>query len=335
MKTISLKDLAPKDTPGDGWYIIEAAGDHPHTIEDSTGAEVEFTLHVPTEVLEKIAETGVPEDGILVDKDHLSHDMAQSTEAYGWVRELAMCEGNLAARIEWTPLGKPLVEGKVYKHFSTEYMTTDEEVHSGSASPTKLTGLALTNRPANKAGQPPISSREGGEPLTPGHGGQGEDKKQPQNCNMNAEILAELGLAEDATEEDVLNAIRDLKSAQTAAETAEVSALVSSEEAACDVQLTEEEKEEIIEKLVENREFGMKYLRLVCSDKAAKKQPAARKYDDKSGRAVAPANKTNPNKDALALNSRAKEIIAEGKKSGQRISWRKAFAQAERESISK
>lgn len=335
MKTISLKDLAPKDTPGDGWYIIEAAGDHPHTIEDSTGAEVEFTLHVPTEVLEKIAETGVPEDGILVDKDHLSHDMAQSTEAYGWVRELAMCEGNLAARIEWTPLGKPLVEGKVYKHFSTEYMTTDEEVHSGSASPTKLTGLALTNRPANKEGQPPISSREGGEPLTPGHGGQGEDKKQPQNCNMNAEILAELGLAEDATEEDVLNAIRDLKSAQTAAETAEVSALVSSEEAACDVQLTEEEKEEIIEKLVENREFGMKYLRLVCSDKAAKKQPAARKYDDKSGRAVAPANKTNPNKDALALNSRAKEIIAEGKKSGQRISWRKAFAQAERESISK
>lgn len=147
MKTITREELASQETPGDGWYVIEAAGDHPHRYPDENGQELEFMLHVPPEVLEAVAGAGVPEDGLLVDKDHLSHDLDKSTEAYGWVRELAVCEGDLAARIEWTPLGRPLVEGKVYKHFSTEYGFSLEEARSGSVSPTRLIGLALTNRP--------------------------------------------------------------------------------------------------------------------------------------------------------------------------------------------
>ena len=72
--------------------------------------------------IEAIVEAGVPAEGLLVDKDHLSHDMSQSTEALAWVRELAACPReddagsyDLAAWLELTASGRPLIAGKVYR----------------------------------------------------------------------------------------------------------------------------------------------------------------------------------------------------------------------------
>lgn len=112
MKEITRKDLNNPETPGDGWYIIEAAGQHPHG---------EIMQNLTPEVLARVAAAGVPPEGVPVDKDHMSLQQDKTTEAMGWVRELALCEGNLAARIEWTPPGLALVQGKVYKHFSTVF----------------------------------------------------------------------------------------------------------------------------------------------------------------------------------------------------------------------
>lgn len=335
MKTITEKELqSAAETPGNGWFIIEAAGDHPHTYPDDDGKELEFMLHVPTEALEAVAAAGVPGEGLLVDKDHLSHDLDKSTEAYGWVKELAMCEGNLAARIEWTPLGLPLVAGKVYKHFSTEYSFNLEDARQGSVTPGELTGLALTNRPCNKVGQPAISSREGGAPLNPGQGGQGDEKKQQEpNKAMNAQILEALGLSETATDEEVLQAINDLKAAASSAEEAEVETMVCAEEAANDIQLTEEEKKEVIEELLTNREHGKRYLTLLCRDKAAQKNPQ-RKYGDGSKRATTTAAKpADKHADENRLISRAGELCNEARRAGKRLSFRVAFAQAKRENV--
>ena len=85
--------------------------------------------------------------GLPVDKDHLSYQEDKTTEAMGWVRELAMCAGNLAARIEWTPPGLALVQGKVYKHFPTVYPGAAEGCTMYE--PERLIGLALTNHPPN------------------------------------------------------------------------------------------------------------------------------------------------------------------------------------------
>lgn len=69
MKTITEKELqSAAEAPGNGWFIIEAAGDHPHTYPDDDGKELEFVLHVPSEALEAVAAAGVPGEGLLVDK---------------------------------------------------------------------------------------------------------------------------------------------------------------------------------------------------------------------------------------------------------------------------
>lgn len=70
-----------------------------------------------------IVEAGVPEEGLLTDVEHVSVAVTgpRDSRAYGWVRELAALpteEGlQLCARIEWTPLGLPLVRDRIYKHF--------------------------------------------------------------------------------------------------------------------------------------------------------------------------------------------------------------------------
>ena len=122
MKEISTADLQPATAPGDGWYIIEAAGEHATRVE-----EQELVQQLTPEALAAVAAAGVPAEGLPIDRDHLSLDSDNSTEAMGWVRELAMCGGNLAARIEWTSLGLPLIEGRVYKHFSTVYPAPSAE----------------------------------------------------------------------------------------------------------------------------------------------------------------------------------------------------------------
>ena len=156
MKQISKEDLQPATTPGDGWFIIEAAGQHA-----TRRGEVEFTQNLTPEVLAGIVEAGVPSEGLPIDRDHLSLDARNSTEALGWLRELAMCDGNLAGRIEWTPLGLPLIQGRVYKHFSTVYPPPGEQLAGGEYRPERLIGLALTNQPNNRLGQRPITNSLG------------------------------------------------------------------------------------------------------------------------------------------------------------------------------
>lgn len=157
MKQISKEDLQPAGAPGDGWYIIEAAGEHMTRVEDT-----ELVQRLTPEVLAAVVAAGVPAEGLPIDRDHLSLDSDNSTEAMGWVRELAMCGSDLAARIEWTSLGLPLIKGRVYKHFSTVYPPpTVEQLASGTYVPDRLIGLALTNQPNNKTGQPPITNSLG------------------------------------------------------------------------------------------------------------------------------------------------------------------------------
>lgn len=328
MKTISENDLQPQENPGDGWFIIEAAGDHPHVY--TLGEEkVEFTLHLPPEVLAAVAEAGVPAEGVLVDLDHLSHDPASPTQAYGWLRELAMCGDNLAGLIQWTPLGAPLVAGRIYRHFSTEYDTQQDAIRSGVVTPTRLSGLALTNRPANAQGQPAITSRasHGAAPLPTE-----ENNHKHHTKTMNPEIIAALGLPEDATDADILAAIADLKAAAENAAAAEADALVESEEASCGVELTPEEKEEIIDELLTNRATGEKILRLTCRCKANDKPAASRQYQDRSNRSSKTATHGDkPNASSVQVMSRAKELCNEARKQGRHLGFWTAKAQAERE----
>lgn len=55
--------------PGDGWFIIEAAGQHPARIDGQ-----QFTQNLTAEVLAGVAAAGVPTEGLPIDRVHLSQD---------------------------------------------------------------------------------------------------------------------------------------------------------------------------------------------------------------------------------------------------------------------
>lgn len=364
MKQISKEDLQPATTPEDGWFIIEAAGQHA-----TRRGEVEFTQNLSPEVLAGIVEAGVPSEGLPIDRDHLSLDARNSTEALGWLRELAMCDGNLAGRIEWTPLGLPLIQGRVYKHFSTVYPPPGEQLAGGEYMPERLIGLALTNQPNNKEGQPPITNSrervgevrmensapaaqeweedEAGylwtkEDFSEGEVPEGSKNKttEKEPTMYSPELLSALGLPEGATEADVLAAVQKLKqSAEVAnaavkkAEAAEADAVINAAERENGVELSAEEKEEAKQHIITNRAHGLKYVGLLCRDKrpaaAATEQPVAntRRYAGK----MPLVNRSTPEDGEKAIANRAQQLCDEARAAGKHLGYFTAVEMARTE----
>ena len=304
MKIIQRSELANQRKPTDGWQIIEAAGEHPCHITTPEGEQVPAVMVIDDAAVAAMVEAGVPEEGLLVDKDHLSHDMNQSTEALAWVRELAACPRedeaggyDLAAWLELTASGRPLIAGKVYKHFSTEYLLEHcERVAEGSYRPQRLDGLALTNRP-NNPGQRPITNsqkRVGGkyevritkdEVRESAPAARGRDNFSAASADAQAELrrdkeaaksnnnqtrtmnitesdmmtaLAKLGLGEEATGEDLLKAIDDLQLTVQNSEQAAAEEIVKN--ADTEGELDKEEQQLYADEVVKNRERGLRLL---------------------------------------------------------------------------
>lgn len=319
METISRKDLAPQEAPQDGWQIIEAHGNWPHVMEDGST----ITAVIDTAAVAALVSAGVPAEGLLVDKDHLSHDMANSTQAYAWVRRLAACPSaadpakyDLAAWLEFTALGKPLVQGKVYKHFSTEYElspTAAADLGSGRFRPLRLVGLALTNRP-NNGGQRPIFNRFPATTTTQTN----THTNMLTNEEYNA-LCAKLGLDADASFDAVSAAIDALFTDVQNAEEAAAEELVENTDT--EGELTEEEKDMFEREIVANRERGLRLLK----NRLGKKTSVRNRGGVNPTRPRSVLGKTAS---VSRIANRARELQAQGMNNGN---WTKCYNQARRE----
>lgn len=338
MKTITPKELRPLDDPGDGWHMIEAYGEHPYTLKDGT----EILQVVDNEAVQSMIENFTPE--LMVDKDHLSHNMENDTGAMAWAKELAGLDdgsGNLslAGLIEYSSAGLPLVKGKVYKRgFSTEYPPEDmEELGDGRFRPRRLAGLALTNRGNNK-GQRPISNREQTpeeqspdeenpqEAKPPLKNSESETPKQtPPQESMDtiAELKKILGLPEEATEQEVLDAVTALSDTAVGAATNEAETLIGAEGLA---DLPDEVKQDIIDELVTNRARGLRLLETL-KNRAPAPATGQPRYAGPSHRPSIDPKASKVKQETLFIN-RAHEIQASHQSRGRRISLWKAREQA-------
>lgn len=188
--------------------------------------------------------------------------------------------------------------------------------------------------------QNPTSNIQNQKDFQPPQGAEAEPQTQTntQTMQYNPELLALLGLADGATDEEVLTAVRALKEGADAAAEAEAEALVNSEEAKEGVELSEEEKKECREEVVTNRARGLRYTSMLCQNKRLSKAPAAGAVTNRyagAGRTPALTNRKSPQAAEQAICNRANEIIAERARNGQKMSWWTAVSQARLENPNK
>lgn len=188
--------------PGEGWYHLVPKGEFPHR---ESGVIQVVDAEALTAMLNRFnAEASAPGfRGLLVDQEHFSYDTNKSSEAYGWVREVANRANGLWGRIEWTPLGQAAVEGRQYKSLSPVWFPRDlETLGEKRARPTRLDAVGLTNMP-NLQGMIPLSNRAPDDAAA--------ETKVPAEQGALAEIGTALGLSGEAGVTEFLAAVSDLK----------------------------------------------------------------------------------------------------------------------------
>lgn len=225
---IHNRDGAAKD----GWYQIEVSGEHPAG-EGRTQIIDGIALHAIVHNFRSEAAEHEDFPGLLVDADHLSHDMEKDTAALAWLKDVDIRNGQLWGKLDLTDLGETAVTGRRYKFFSTEYPGDGlEDLGNGRVRPKRLSGLAFTNRPNNRGGKP-ISNRSGKSGA----------EEQTKNDDMK-NIAEKLGLPADADEAAILAKIATLMSS-------EATAKVDVQNRATEVTNLKTENKDLREKLVE------------------------------------------------------------------------------------
>ena len=207
--------------PGDGWYQIEALGEHPHPTAGVVQVIDAEAAQAITRRFNAEAAAGELRHGreLLIDHEHFSDQPDQETRAYGWLQELQQRADGIYGRIRWTGTGRAAVDGGDYRFFSTEYEPEDlQPVKSENrrpkaelkpVRPVRLAGLTLTNMNNNR-GQKPITNR--GDSFV------GAIASAAINTNTNInnhnrtmqKIAEQLGLAAEAGESAVLAEVTKL-----------------------------------------------------------------------------------------------------------------------------
>ena len=209
-KILNRNQSAP---PADGWYQIEVSGEHPAGKDRVQVIDQKALDSIVNRFKAEAAAAGCDFAGMLVDADHLSHDLDKSTAALAWCKDLDIRNGELYGQLELTDLGEAAVKGKRFKFFSTEYPEDGiEPAGPGKVRPLRIAGLAMTNRPNNRGARPMVNRGEhrqdaGGtlQNKSPADGG------ATKKTNMKT-IAETLGLPAEATEEQILAAIVALQS---------------------------------------------------------------------------------------------------------------------------
>lgn len=130
--------------------------------------------------------------------------------AAAWIKKLYKKGTSLLAEVEWTELGKEKVANGEYKYFSPEFKFQYTDAETGNVYNNVLLGGGLTNRPFIKEMSPVLLA----EDVTIDSLLLKEEEEVNQNqlevkeeFKLNSELLKALKLAEDASEDAVVEAV--------------------------------------------------------------------------------------------------------------------------------
>lgn len=202
MKAKNLRILNREGAlPEDGWYQIVPIGEFPVSAEGPQGQRIKLSQVIDPEAITAMATAFQTDGELLVDYDHASLDEDKPSEAAGWIREVEARADGLYARIEWTDTGNAAVTNKRYRYVSPVWNRNDcAQIGAGRVRPLRMDSLALTNVP-NLKGMRPLSNRADRDESLNNRAGEDQMK----------ELIMLLGLAETATDADVVAAVQALK----------------------------------------------------------------------------------------------------------------------------
>jgi phage I-like protein len=117
----------------------------------------------------------------------------EEAPAAGWIKQLELREGAIWGRVEWTPSGAAALNAKSYRYISPAL------IHDKAGTILSIAGAGLVNRP--NFAMPALNS----------------ERSSMKN------LLAKLGLAETATENEAIAAVDTLQTSLNAAKNGQVS----------------------------------------------------------------------------------------------------------------
>lgn len=174
---------AAQEAPG--WMLLFAAG----WGKLATGEK----FLVDPEALDLIrADIASRGNEVAFDYEHASVKGAQPAPASGWIKELVWEEGvGIRARVEWTEQAAAFIAKKEYRYFSPVFF-----VRKSDGRVCGLDSVALTNRPRT-TNLTPILAKLGSE-------------TNEETIMDRKQLIAALGLKEDATDADIVQAVAKL-----------------------------------------------------------------------------------------------------------------------------
>jgi len=228
------------EIPGEGdrpeWIRLLQTGEY---LNHPDGAH-EVTREHLEEMIENFERV---ETDLLVDKDHDSVFMGD-TRAAGWVMEVELREDGLYGRWpEWTPWGEELVGSREYRYLSPVYSLTSE-AKDGTPQGAKLHSVSLTNIPYMDTGEVDAISSNARDDDSPSSDPDDTDRPMERD-----ELIDLLDLDEDATDEEIREALIDLKNGEDEPE-ADPSDTDESEPDPSDSDEPEDEEEQELEEVV-------------------------------------------------------------------------------------
>ena len=225
--------------------LVSPIGTFPHSDGEQLCTREAFDA-----LVEKWRADGEPE--ILVDFDHAS-ETGGATEAAAWATALRSDEDGLHATFRMTDKGAEALSATRYRYLSPAWYV-DEDGH-----PTELSTIALTNRPnlpvprlLNRKPAEPAQNAEAGETITAPQVADAESTPEEginEKEKINMDKLREmLGLAAEATDEEVLAAVDALRAERDQLRSEKEQMEAAAKEAALDAEAEEfvEEKKEFV-----------------------------------------------------------------------------------------
>lgn len=305
--------------------LVSPIGTFPHPDGDQICTREAFDA-----LVEKWREDGEPE--ILVDFDHAS-ETGGATEAAAWATKLSSDDEGLHAVFRMTDKGAEALTATRYRYLSPAWYV-DEEGH-----PTELSTIALTNRPnlpvprlLNRkpdADPAPAQNAEAGDAHLPDPASAGEgnppDEGNIKNTNTDMDKIKELlGLAAEATDDEVRAAVEALRAERDALKSEKDKMEAAAKEAAL-----EKEAEDFVnsqgEKIADRDACKNAYKRDPEGTKAlfnAIKMPTPPKPANPDGK---PARVVDVN---AAKAPDATDLLANCKNGAERMAWALRHARA-------